>query len=232
MNNARDVTPDRPTWPLSLTQSYLETARSVQTIQFVSQHKSYNPDQNPPHPHFPNVILSFASIACIYSYMSIESYVNYLLHQTWALCRSGQESASLSDPRDFRNLPLRDAFAAVKKFEQLSGRKEIRELPERIKTICDIHNWRQLHTADCNAWQRFLDLADNARHFLIHPFPDTDKVQNTMSKILTQHYIKEAPSIAEVTIGHLYDVQGIERPSWLTANEIFTITQGIFPVKY
>ena len=216
---------NRPVWNISLVQTYLETARSVLDVEGCPR-GALDPSSSPMYPVRRNVFLGIRSIAHLYSYMAVEAYVNYLLYDTWCLFRR----ASGNEATDIRNCSIRDALRSAVTFESLKHRKDIRELPERFKTLGKVYNWPQIYEQDPNLWKEFLDLFRTVRHFLIHPFQDQATVQKVMQIVQSPESMRRAPVIATCLIGHLYDVQKEPRPPWLEKNQLFVFTHMAFPL--
>lgn len=216
----------QPAWNISLVQTYLETARSVLDVEMRSPRGALDPTSSPMHPALPNVFSSIGSIAHLYSYMAIEAYVNYLLYETWCLFRRAPGDKAT----DIRECSVRDALRSATSFELLRQRQDIRELPERFKTLGKVHNWPQLYEQDQNLWREFTKLSDKVRHFLIHPVQDQARVQEAMEIVRSPHSMRHAPVIAASVIGSLHDAQKLPRPSWLKKNQLFIFTHMAFPL--
>lgn len=217
----------QPIWNISLVQTYLETARSVLDVEMRSPRGALDPTSSPMHPALPNVFSSIGSIAHLYSYMAIEAYVNYLLYETWCLFRR----APGDEATDIRKCSVRDALRSATSFELLRQRPDMRELPERFKTLGKVHNWPQLYEQDQNLWREFMGLFRTVRHFLIHPFQEQSTVQKVMEIVQRPECMHRAPVIAASVIGHLHDAQKLPRPPWLKKNQLFTFTHMAFPLS-
>jgi hypothetical protein len=175
------------------------------------------------------IIFAATSATIIYSYLAVEAFVNYLLFQIWQI--SPKVHAKIAairreNPELGKNLFGYDRFyqkyGHCREFESLKS-TDLRDLGERIKIICKTYNIPQVHEADPQLWQSFKDLLEKARHFLIHPFPDPSKFQDTMKTILWDTGTGEYAQIAQRIIAHIYRERGLKTPAWLEKNTLFTI---------
>lgn len=64
---------------------------------------------------------------------------------------------------------------------------------------------------------------EEARHFLIHPFPDPKKFQDCMEMIQQKRGLRKWTKIAEGIISHFIISKNKKLPNWLRQNEFFKI---------
>jgi len=189
-------------------QCYLELARSA----FTSLHSTAKREEiliNHPN-KMANALFALASTSLIYSYMTIEAFVNAQLYIIWEKRNSGTNEANR----------FNSEFPKTEKFENLKTDKKIRELNERITTLCRLLGYKQIHKEDSKLWQNFNELLDNVRHFLIHPFPDPKKFNRIMETILEQNKAGLYVEIAEQIIKYLYKQAKRDAPDWLQKNKL------------
>lgn len=171
--------------------------------RFVARH-----GRNP----FANAIFALTSLTIIYSYLAIEAFVNYQLYQIW-------KKRETDDPAGAH---FKKRFGDIPKFEDLR-RTRLRELPERIKALCDLLGYEQIHNRQPQLWQDFKILVEKARHFLVHPVPDSERFQQIFSQIHTQTPGRLYVRVAEEVIQHLYTEGHVTPPSWLHENQLIRL---------
>ena len=194
-----------------LTQCYIEMARSA----FTTIHHRGAEDRDElvntsAHNPMANVKLALVSMSIIYSYLAIESFTNYQFWQIWA-----KRNTSDAIGKWFQ-----EKFPKTKKFEDFK-RTRLRDLGVRIKVICDRLGYRQLHKINPTLWQKFKELVEDSRHFLIHPFPDPEVVQEKLGRIMFKKKAGEYVQVACDIIRHFYQENGQEPPLWLDHNLLF-----------
>lgn len=193
----------------SVPQSYLELARCV----FTSLHHPSGSVQRFVARHgrsrFASAVFALTSLTIIYSYLAIEAFVNYQLYQIW-------KKRETDDPAGTH---FKKRFGDIPKFEDLR-RTRLRELPERIKALCDFLGYEQIHNRQPQLWQDFKTLVEKARHFLVHPFPDLERVQQLFSQTLTKTPGGLYVRVAEEVIQHFHTEGHVTSPSWLRENQL------------
>lgn len=157
-----------------------------------------------------SAVAAVMSISIVYSHLAVESFVNYQLYHVWKHRHDGSPSAE-------RFLAT---LGYVAPFEALKDHKRVRELGERIKTLCNVLAIAPPHEADPQLWQDFKQLLEVSRHFVIHPYPDPDYFQANMQRILTETKAGKYTDTARDLIGYLYDATHRPRPEWLSKNTL------------
>lgn len=157
-----------------------------------------------------NAIFSLVSMTVIYSYLAIESFVNYQLCRVWARRHDGSEESN----RFLKELGNPD------KFEELKNHKMVRDLANRLKTLCDLLGYRKPHEAIPQIWQKFHDLLKDSRHFLIHPYPQKEFLQQNLSRIMLEKKAGEYVEVAREIISFLFQQGRKEPPVWIDKNTL------------
>ena len=160
-----------------------------------------------------NVKLALVSVSIIYSYLAVEAFVNAQLYLLWARRhdRSPEATRFLSILKDVDN------------FESLKSSNKVRELGDRINTLCKIMGYKKPHEIDNALWEKYKKLAEVSRHFLVHPYPAPMFFQAHMSRIMEETKAGEYFETASSLIGHLHDQSRKKRPEWLKGNVRFRI---------
>ena len=175
----------------NVTQCYLEMARAVYTKWRLPIAREFSSDRQ-----LKSLVGQFSflivSLTVIYSYLAIEAWVNYWLHEIWQQCRVDSGKKYPAFPQKYRQ---------VNEFTKLKG-TELRDLKERIKVLCDSYQVARIDRSNPKLWQDFNDLLEEARHFLIHPFPDPKKFQDCMEMIQQKRGLRKWTKIAEGIISH------------------------------
>jgi hypothetical protein len=203
-----DTEPLKITYNLS--HCYLEVARgSMTTIHHQSGSLDKFLSGHAPEP-LANAILSLVSITVIYSYLTIESFVNYQLFRLWKRRHDGSQEAKnflqeLGDPE---------------KFEKLKNHNKVRDLGERLKTLCVLLGYQKPHEAIPETWQKFNDLVETSRHFFVHPHPEKEFFQNNLSRIGMQTKAGEYVKVAEEILSFLYARSRKQPPTWVNCNTL------------
>jgi hypothetical protein len=98
------------------------------------------------------------------------------------------------------------------------------DLKDRMKVPWEVDGIRPMHEKRKPLWDQFLDLVENARHFLIHPFPDQTIMQNISKGLFwTEPYLKH-PQLASEVIGYSFKEAGRDLPEYLSKNLLFRIS--------
>lgn len=203
--------PEDPTkFTYDLTHCYLEVARGAMTTV---HHPSGSLDEVfTAHGHSPlaNAILALASVSVIYSFLSIESFINYQLFRLWERRHdgTGETARFLQELGD------------VAVFQSLKSHAKARELTERLKTLCRVLGYRQPHEAIPDTWRRLNELVATSRHFLVHPYPDPGYFNSNMQRIMDETKAGEYVRVVEETLGHLYSQSRKVPPRWLTKSTL------------
>lgn len=218
---------------IKLSQIYLETARSYlyssirsRPIEELINDNEFQHDKS-------TFILGLASISTLYSYLAIESFINYNLYELWEHSRTAKESIDRINQENpsMNAIPIyQDFYNKYGKFDDFSEirKTDLRELKERIKVLCKEFEYPQIHEVNPELWRDFTGLLESTRHFLVHPNPE-EKEFHKFSQSLIQDvnlFIKY-PTIAANIIAHFYHSAKAELPEYLNKNEIFIIKEII-----
>jgi hypothetical protein len=222
---------------LHFDQAFLETARSVQQISFVSDPKRVGEIPGMTDCDARGALaLSLSSISIIYSFLAVENFINCQLHSLWVKSRERSVSTNAKRaPFGPTGTELLDKFygefGREDDFERLKNRSEIRELAERIKTVCRYLGLKQIYEVDPALWHNFITLMADSRHFLTHAYPDPELVQRQSDQVLQKNPPETYSDTAASIIRHFYVQKGSTPPTWLDKNEIFRFTCVEFPPK-
>lgn len=198
---------------LSLTHSYLEMARAsitslghseLTTDEFIQAHGA-----DP----LANAILSVASVTVIYSFLAIESFVNYQLCRLWERRHDGSSGSS----------KFIEILGDHSRFEDLKNNKKVRTLRSRIKTLCEILGYKKPHEVEPHLWEDFNQLLEVSRHFFIHPLPEGEYFQKNVMRIGLQTQLGKYVNIAKSMIAFLYQQSRKKPPDWLEKNTLIRI---------
>jgi len=195
-----------------MTHCYVEVARAAITsfhhpLPMVDFEAEFGRDV------FANAFLAVFSISIVYSYLAIESFVNYQLYRIWERRLDGSPEANrflvtLGDEKDFESLRLN---------------KRIRKLGSRYKTLCHILNLTPPTITNPELWQDFKELLETARHFLVHPYPEKEYFDRNLVRIRTEAEAGKYADIAQRLIGHMYEQSGTTPPDWLSGNTLIRL---------
>jgi hypothetical protein len=218
---------------IKLSQIYLEIARSfiyssVRSRKFedILNDEEFKHDQS-------TFIFGMASVTSLYSYMAIESFINYGLYELWKHSRSAKKSIDEANQLypGLNAVPIYkdfyDKYGKLDDFTEIKNTK-LKELKERVKTLCKEFNYSPIHEVNPQLWTDFTGLLENARHFLVHPNPEQEEFHK-LSKQLVQDislFIKY-PEVAADIISYFYTSAKKEVPAYLTSNKIFIINEMV-----
>lgn len=197
-----------------VTQCYLEMARAVYTKWCLPTAKEFSSDRE-----LKILVGQFSflivSLTVIYSYLAIEAWVNYYLYEIWRKSR-------LDLGKKYRSFPQK--YRQINEFTKLKNTK-LRDLRERIKVLCDSYQIPRIDRSNPKLWRDFNDLLKETRHFIIHPFPDSEKFQECMKMVQEKYGLHKWAKIAEGIISHfLININKNKKlPNWLTQNKFFKI---------
>ena len=150
------MTEDVHKFSYNLTHCYLEVARTAtasvrgtdpKVAEFVKVHGS-----DP----LANIVFSIISITVIYSYLAIESFVNYQLYLLWQL-------RNVPSPQSKRFV---DEYDDIQRFTDITKKETGRSLGSKIKALSRIFGCKPPHEAIPEEWQKFKELSEESRHFL------------------------------------------------------------------
>ena len=212
---------------VNVPQAYLELARSYVAAIAHSKVSDLSKLGDVVEPKFATTVFAFMSLSTIFSYSAIESFVNYALYDIWSQSRHAHEAVEkmrLLDPSR-RYVPVFDGF--YQKFGQRFPFSELRktrlrELTERIKSICKAHDFPCLPQTDAKLWNGLLNL-EQMRHQLIHPIPEQAEFNNVVQSLVSTESYALYPQTAASVIRFFYESAKLEPPGFLSANELFNI---------
>jgi hypothetical protein len=153
------------------------------------------------------------SISVIYSYLTIESFVNYQLFQCWTNRHRDSQAAT----RFLDLLGDRATFEAYRKD------KRVRELSERIKVLYRILGYPPVHASAPTLWMEFLELLETARHFLVHPLPDPLVVDERIGALMMENPAGLYSRVASDLLADMYRQSGARQPMWLKRNGLIQL---------
>lgn len=184
--------------------AYLDMARSMfGQIQYYEAADQNSPEfMNSLH----NCLFSVMSVSIVFSYQAVEAECNGQLHRIY----------THSDSSTIRYRKLIEQCRDVPSFEKI---KREEKLGEKIKMLCKCLGIRTPHEADSTNWNRFKQITEVMRHFIIHP--DPEKFQEECSKIMQEIKSGTYVSVAENIIKHFYVETGSTVPHWVEASTIF-----------
>lgn len=213
---------------LDLPHHYLEMARSVFTGIFAPKGKKNVKIDSTNEQQYAGIIFTMTTATVIYSYMAIESFINYWLYRIWEesrSCHDAIERINKTNPA-LKSVARFDWFYKLygkeDEFEKLSN-TDLSDLKTRLKVVIDGLEIQQIHKTNPQLWSDFNQLLTQARHFLIHPFPDPTKFQETMTKLLMETEAGKYAETAALIIKHFYDEKKEDPPDWVEKNTVFGI---------
>jgi hypothetical protein len=193
-----------------LVQDYLEVARAALT-QIHGKVPVSEQDSAPPlSDDVANASFCVMSMTIVYSFLALEACLNYQLFQIWSRRQDGTPEAN-------RFLSVLGDAAA---FEKLKTHARVRELPSRLRTLCDLLGYRQPHEAIPDTWRRLNDLVEASRHFVVHPFPDAEYFSANMRRVMTQTTAGSYVRVVEEILQFLYQSSSAVAPAWVTQNQL------------
>jgi len=192
------------------THGYMEIARGVFTSFYHTETSNEELIEDHGSNFLPNVIFSMMSITVLYSYMTIESFVNYQLYRIWEKRHNGSQEAQR----------LLKVVGDVDKFENLKNNNKFRELGDRIKTLCDVFGFEKPHNKIPKVWQDFKDLSEISRHFFIHLYPGGPHFQNNAQRIFERTESGKYFRVAEDLLRFFYKESGRQPPEWVSKNTL------------
>lgn len=216
---------------IPLTQCYLEMARSIlfanvrHNAEKQVVESSINIDLS--------FKISFASLTTIYSYMAVESFMNYSLYELWNHSRLSHDKIEELNKKypEFKSVAVYadfyNEFGHVDNFIKLKD-TELGKMREKIKVLCKNFGFKQVYEVNQPLWQDFLGLLEKTRDFLIHPIPE-EGIFNKFCKELTENekLFNDFPRIATEIIKHFYLQSNTKPPEFLETNKLFFISEVV-----
>ena len=214
---------------IRISQAYLELARSyigaIATIK-----KSFTSDS--PQVELDNqatMTFAFSALSTIFSYLAIEAYVNYDLFGIWQHSRNAHDVIA-EVKRTSPQLQIRPVYndfyqkyGHVDDFIKLKETK-LGELKERIKAVCKANGIPQIYDSDPKLWNDFLALLEDTRHALVHPNPHDEAFSKIVPRVFSTEPYASYPTIASKVISHFFHSTNVKPPDYLSANQLFQIT--------
>jgi hypothetical protein len=157
-----------------------------------------------------NLIFSVLSVSIVYSYLALESFLNYHLHELWKRRHDNTEEGAL----------VLELLGDEKQFITLKRNDKVREVPDRMKTICKILAYKAPHKAIPDTWRRLNEFVETSRHFVVHPYPDPDYFSKNMKRILLKTKNGEYVKVVQEVLEYMYSQAGGEVPAWVKENKL------------
>ena len=195
---------------LDLTHCYLEIARSSIVSLSLDDPKSKCFLQEHGYDPIVNATISIVSVTIIFSYLSIESFINYHLYRIW------EKRADHS----YASKRFLEIFGAIDDFRKLKTKKKVKELGERIKTLFELLSYPKPHEVNPRLWQDFKDLNEISRHFLVHPYPSDQFFNENLRRIGLETPTEKYVNMAQEILPHFYKQGGLKPPDWLNKNTL------------
>lgn len=194
----------------NLTQDYLEVARAALTQINGKIPAAEDEPVSVLSNELANAIFSVVSITIVYSFLALESFLNYQLFRLWTRRADGSEESNR-----FLN-----ELGDVPEFIRLKSNDKVREVPARLRTLCRLLAYPPPHEAIPGTWQRLNGLVEASRHFVVHPFPDADYFNKNMRRMMTETTTGSYVRVVEEVISFLYTKGGKSVPAWVTENQL------------
>jgi hypothetical protein len=160
-----------------------------------------------------NAILSVASVTVIYSFLAIESFINYQLYRLWERRHDGSTESS----------KFMEILGNPGRFEDLKSNRKVRTLRSRIKTLCELLGYKKPHEIESHLWIDFNQLLEASRHFFVHPVPEEEYFQKNVLRIGLQTELGKYVNVAQSMIAFLYQQSRQKPPDWLENNTLISI---------
>ncbi len=212
---------------IPITQCYLEMARSLNyaNVRYNNEVKDDKIDRES------SFTFSFATLTTIYSYLAVESFTNFHLHELWKSSRYNHqqiEELNKTHP-EFNAKALYDDFykeyGKEDNFVKLKN-TQVGKMKEKIKVLCKEFNFPQIYEKEPKLWREFLELLEKTRDFLVHPNPAEDLIQKYCNQLVnTEKPFITFPDVAANIIKHFYNSSNSNPPSFLEKNELFFISE-------
>jgi len=200
--------PPKVQW--DLTHCYLEVARAAMTQIHTKAVPGLSPEMAEISPPLLSAKFSLVSITVLYSFLAIESFLNYQLYQLW----KRRSESSVASRRFLEEL------GDEAEFERLKVHPKMREIPARLKTYCKIVGFALPHERIPDTWRRLSELVEESRHFLVHAYPDPVHFHGNMARIMGKTKSGEYVRVTEEILAFLWAQSGKAAPEWLAHNTL------------
>ena len=154
-----------------------------------------------------NTTLAVMAISIVFAYQAMEAMCNGFLEKIY----SGKDPVECRKEELSRKRPNADTFEPIKR----------EDLGCKIKLLADILCIKRPAEVDSILWNRFKQITEKARHFIIHPNPE--EFQEMRKKIMEDYTAGEYVKVAQGVISHFYVETGTDVPLWITSSTYFTI---------
>lgn len=146
-----------------------------------------------------NCLFAVMSVSIVFSYQAVEAECNGQLHKIY----SQRDTSTDRYRRLIKKCGLVPSFRDIKQ----------RNLGYKIKILCDCLDIRRPSEADSVNWNRFKQITEAMRHFIIHPDPESfgEKCSKMMEGIRAGTYV----AVAQNIIRHFYVEVGARVPEWV-----------------
>ena len=212
---------------VTVSQAYLELARSYVDATASSKARNVGVSSVLNLEGQATTTFAFAALSTIFSYAAIESFVNYGLYLIWKDARHAHEAIDEIQQLDpsHRYIPIYDAF--YKKYGRFFPFRslkstDLRELTQKIKTICKARNLPSLSQTKTMLWENLLKL-EHTRHELIHPSPEQEKFNELVERLFSTEPYDLYPQTASDTIRFFFESTNTKAPDYLENNRLFRI---------
>ena len=152
-----------------------------------------------------NCLFAVMSVSIVFSYQAVEAECNALLH---LICSQTGES-TLHYRRLMEKCGETPSFKKIKR----------KSLGEKIKILCNSLNIRTPSEADSTNWNRFKQITEAMRHFIIHP--DPERFEAECSKMMEEIRAGTYVAVAQNIIRHFYVEAGTKVPAWVETPMFF-----------
>ncbi len=206
---------------IHLSKAYLEMARSYVNARCIYREDLIS-DQTNIH-NTETIRFAFASLSVIYSYLAIEAFMNWAIHEIWKDVRN--KNISFYNKEEIEN--FEKLFLDKDAFETVIKNPKLKELKDRINIVCRITNIKKICEKDGKLWTSFTALHKQVRHNLVHPNSQSEIFSENTKKIMPIKAQKEFSEIASKIITHFYTASKYKGhvPNYLKNNTLFEISE-------
>lgn len=198
------------TYRYNLAHCYLEVARGAMTQIHTKVPKDRNNSEVEMTGDMANAIFSLVSITIIYSFLALESFLNYQLFRLWERRFDNSSEAKR----------LLDEIGDESNFKRLKGNSKVREIPKRLRLLCRVLGYPEPHQAIPDTWRRLKELVQDSRHFLVHVYPESEYFQANMNRIMMETESGAYVQVVEEVLAFLWIHGGLEIPEWGNRNTL------------
>lgn len=155
---------------------------------------------------YENCRFAVMSVSIVFAYQAVEAECNALLH---LLFLRADTSTNLYQR-------IVEKCGEAPSFEKI---KKNKSLGEKIKILCYCLNIRTPSQADSRNWNRFKQITEAMRHFIIHP--DPERFEAECSKMMKEIQAGTYVAVAQKIIRHFYVEAGTKVPTWVETPMFF-----------